>query len=64
MLETPKDPEPQADLRNLATLRRLRRVSAEVVTPTRGQRALTGQVEHFGEIGAQTFWPKDTSRSL
>ena len=27
VLETPKDPEPQADLRNLATLRRLRRVS-------------------------------------
>ena len=28
VLETPKDPEPHADLRNLATLRRLRRVSA------------------------------------
>jgi deoxyribonuclease-4 len=28
VLETPKDPEPTADLRNLATLRRLRRASA------------------------------------
>jgi deoxyribonuclease-4 len=28
VLETPKEPEPEADLRNLATLRRLRRVSA------------------------------------
>ena len=36
----------------------------DVVTPTRRQRALTGQVEHFGEIGMHTFWPKDTSRSL
>ena len=27
VLETPKEPEPTADLRNLATLRRLRRVS-------------------------------------
>ena len=64
MLETPKDPEPAADLRNLADAAAAARVSATIVTPTRGQSALTGQVEHFGEIGAHTFWPKDTSRSL
>jgi deoxyribonuclease-4 len=37
VLETPKDPEPQADLRNLATLRRLRRVSGRSSRPPVGR---------------------------
>ena len=37
VLETPKDPEPQADLRNLATLRRLRRVSGTSSRPRAGR---------------------------
>jgi len=37
VLETPKDPEPQADLRNLATLRRLRRVSGRSSRPPAGR---------------------------
>ncbi len=36
VLETPKDPEPAADLRNLATLRRLRRVSGSSSRPPAG----------------------------
>jgi hypothetical protein len=35
-----------------------------VVTPIRGQSVLTGQTEQRGEIGAQMFWPNETSRSL
>jgi deoxyribonuclease IV len=66
VLETPKEPEPTADLRNLARLRRLRRKSPQrdAVTPTRRQSARTGQAEHRGDTGAQTFWPKVTRRSL
>ena len=37
VLETPKDPEPAADLRNLATLRRLRRVSGTSSRPPAGR---------------------------
>jgi deoxyribonuclease-4 len=37
VLETPKDPEPEADLRNLATLRRLRRVSGRSSRPLAGK---------------------------
>jgi deoxyribonuclease IV len=37
VLETPKEPEPAADLRNLATLRRLRRVSATSSRPRAGR---------------------------
>jgi deoxyribonuclease-4 len=37
VLETPKEPEPQADLRNLATLRRLRRVSGRSSRPPGGR---------------------------
>jgi len=37
VLETPKDPEPAADLRNLATLRRLRRVSGTSSRPRAGR---------------------------
>jgi deoxyribonuclease IV len=37
VLETPKDPEPKADLRNLATLRRLRRVSGRSSRPLAGR---------------------------
>src|SRR6185436_5217312 len=37
VLETPKEPEPAADLRNLATLRRLRRVSAKTSRPPAGR---------------------------
>jgi deoxyribonuclease-4 len=37
VLETPKDPEPEADLRNLAALRRLRRVSARSSRPPAGR---------------------------
>jgi deoxyribonuclease IV len=37
VLETPKDPEPDADLRNLATLRRLRRVSGTSSRPRAGR---------------------------
>jgi deoxyribonuclease-4 len=37
VLETPKDPEPAADLRNLATLRRLRRVSGTSSRPLAGR---------------------------
>ena len=36
----------------------------ELVTPTRRQSGRTGHTEHLGEIGAQMFWPKPTSRSL
>lgn len=64
VIETPKEPEPVADRRNLARLRRLRRDQREVVTPTRRHSARTGHREHQGETGAHTFWPKVTSRSL
>jgi deoxyribonuclease-4 len=37
VLETPKDPEPEADLRNLATLRGLRRVSGTSSRPRAGR---------------------------
>ena len=37
VLETPKDPEPEADLRNLATLRALRRVSGTSSRPRAGR---------------------------
>jgi deoxyribonuclease-4 len=37
VLETPKEPEPAADLRNLATLRRLRRLSAKTSRPPAGR---------------------------
>ncbi|HXD96999.1 MAG TPA: deoxyribonuclease IV, partial [Candidatus Acidoferrum sp.] len=37
VLETPKDPEPAADLRNLAVLRRLRGVSARRSRPPGGR---------------------------
>ena len=37
VLETPKEPEPAADLRNLATLRRLRRVSVRSSRPPAGR---------------------------
>jgi deoxyribonuclease-4 len=37
VLETPKDPEPAADLRNLAALRRLRGVSARRSRPPGGR---------------------------
>jgi deoxyribonuclease-4 len=37
VLETPKEPEPEADLRNLATLRRLRRVSGTSSLPRAGR---------------------------
>jgi deoxyribonuclease IV len=37
VLETPKDPEPDADLRNLAMLRRLRRVSGTSSRPRAGK---------------------------
>ena len=39
VLETPKDPEPAADLRNLATLRRLRRRVSGPTSPRRAGRA-------------------------
>ena len=35
-----------------------------LVTFTFRQRMATGQAEQRGEIGVQTFWPKETSRSL
>jgi deoxyribonuclease-4 len=69
-LETPKEPEPRADRQALALLRRLRlgprAISGqrERTTPFRGQPARIGQAEQRGETGRQTFWPKDTSRSL
>jgi deoxyribonuclease-4 len=37
VLETPKEPEPQADLRNLAVLRRLRAASATTSRPPSGR---------------------------
>jgi endonuclease IV len=37
VLETPKDPEPAADLRNLAVLRRLRSVSGPRSRPPGGR---------------------------
>jgi deoxyribonuclease-4 len=37
VLETPKDPEPAADLRNLAVLRRLRALSAPRSRPPDGK---------------------------
>jgi deoxyribonuclease-4 len=43
---------------------RPRRRQRDVVTPIRRQSVRTGQVEQRGEIGAQTFCPKLTSRSL
>jgi deoxyribonuclease-4 len=76
VLETPKEPEPEADRRNLARLRALRGPAAganailrpggqrERCTPTRRQSARTGQIEHRGESGTQTFCPKLTRRSL
>ena len=47
VLETAKEPEPLADIRNLTTLRRLRRrgPQRDEVTPTRGQRVRRGQAE-------------------
>src|SRR5436190_17520858 len=36
----------------------------EVRTPTRRHSRATGHTEHFGDTGAQTFWPNVTSRSL
>jgi len=33
-------------------------------TFTRWQILLTGQVEHNGEMGLQTFWPQVTSNAL
>jgi deoxyribonuclease-4 len=62
VLETPKEPEPQADREALALLRRLR--YRERPIPTRGQRRATGQIEQRGETGRHTFWPKATRRSL
>jgi hypothetical protein len=35
-----------------------------LVTPILRQSEETGQIEQRGESGVQTFWPKETSRSL
>ena len=58
VLETPKDPEPEADRRKELSDHR------DEVTPTRRQSARAGHVEQCGEIGVHTFCPKPTSRSL
>jgi deoxyribonuclease-4 len=68
VLETPKEPEPLADRRNLRRLLALRRrpprrpapsaagaPQREAVTPTRRQSARTGQREQRGDSGVQTF---------
>jgi len=48
VLETPKEPEPQADRRNLATLRRLTREGRPVLRQTAARRASHG-LERVGE---------------